>query len=508
MHHGSASDVVPVFFLSDSTGISAETMGNALLLQFPSVPFERRLIPFLRTVEEAREVREDLDVAMDGEIAPLVFLTVVDESVRQELLRTRAPVIDFVSGHLAQLEAQLGVTGDHAPARLHGVGDSRRYNRRMQAVEFAIEHDDGQSVRAIEKADVVLIAPSRCGKTPTSMYLALMHGIFVANYPLVDEDLQGEVLPRTIAEAADRCFGLLTSPQRLSAVRSERRPDIVQYCVSHMGELWLFGLNSIAVWYNAGTADFPFRERVGGVQDRGVGQLRTIATLGNSLVFLADDRVVYRTQGYQLVRISDHALEEKLSRYSNLREIAGCAFVWEGHEHYALKLPNAPPYGKTFVYDASTQAWHERSSEAGGEGIWRVDRSARFGVVPVFGSATEGRLYLMDAGLATDDGVPIRRRAVLPPLHHEGARAFLGRVEIDMEVGTGDPPGSVHLTWSDDGGSTWSAGRHLGYGAAGETRKRVVATRLGSFRQRLLAIEASHKLALWGVNADVQVGAH
>ena len=96
-----------------------------------------------RPIEEAREVREDLDVAMDGEIAPLVFLTVVDESVRQELLRTRAPVIDFVSGHLAQLEAQLGVTGDHAPARLHGVGDSRRYNRRMQAVEFAIEHDDG-----------------------------------------------------------------------------------------------------------------------------------------------------------------------------------------------------------------------------------------------------------------------------------------------------------------------------------------------------------------------------
>ncbi|HEX7349880.1 pyruvate, water dikinase regulatory protein [Brachybacterium sp.] len=216
---------VPVFFISDSTGISAETMGNALLLQFPTVPFERRLIPFVRTVEEAREVRADLDAAMDGEIQPLVFLTVVDEAVREELRQTRAPVIDFVSSHLSQLEARLGVAGDHAPARLHGVGDSRRYNRRMQAVEFAIEHDDGQSVRAIEKADVVLIAPSRCGKTPTSMYLALMHGIFVANYPLVDEDLADEVLPQSIAGIADRCFGLLTSPQRLSAVRSERRAD-------------------------------------------------------------------------------------------------------------------------------------------------------------------------------------------------------------------------------------------------------------------------------------------
>ena len=221
----SAEPAVPVFFISDSTGISAETMGNALLLQFPSVPFERRLIPFVRTVEEAREVRADLDAAMDGEVAPLVFLTVVDEAVREELRATRAPVIDFVSSHLAQLEKRLGVVGDHAPARLHGVGDSRRYNRRMQAVEFAIEHDDGQSVRAIEKADVVLVAPSRCGKTPTSMYLALMHGIFVANYPLVDEDLAEEVLPESIAGIANRCFGLLTSPQRLTAVRSERMPD-------------------------------------------------------------------------------------------------------------------------------------------------------------------------------------------------------------------------------------------------------------------------------------------
>ncbi len=214
---------VPVFFISDSTGISVETMGNALLLQFPSVPFERRLVPFLRGVEEARQLRAELDAAMDGPVAPIVFLTVVDEAVREELRRTRAPVIDFVSGHLAQLETPLGVAGDHAPARLHGVGDSHRYNRRMQAVEFAIEHDDGQSVRAIEKADVILVAPSRCGKTPTSMYLALMHGVFIANYPLVDEDLSGEVLPGAIAGLADRCFGLLTTPERLTAVRSERR---------------------------------------------------------------------------------------------------------------------------------------------------------------------------------------------------------------------------------------------------------------------------------------------
>ena len=195
-----------------------------VLLQFPSVPFERRLIPFLRTVEEAREVREDLDAAMDGEIAPLVFLTVVDESVREELLRTRAPVIDFVSGHLAQLEAQLGVTGDHAPARLHGVGDSRRYNRRMQAVEFAIEHDDGQSLRALDRAQVVLIAPSRCGKTPTCIYMAMQYGVFAANYPLTDEDLERNRLPGFLLEHKAKLHGLVSQPERLSQVRNERRP--------------------------------------------------------------------------------------------------------------------------------------------------------------------------------------------------------------------------------------------------------------------------------------------
>ncbi|MFQ6485001.1 pyruvate, water dikinase regulatory protein [Brachybacterium epidermidis] len=220
-----ASGAVPVYFISDSTGISAETMGNALLAQFPSVPFERRLIPFLRTTGEAEEVREQLDAVMDGPVEPIVFLTVVDEQVREVLLGTRAPVIDFVSGHLARIEAQLGLSSDHAPARLHGLGDVRRYNRRMQAVEFAIEHDDGQSVRAIQRADVILIAPSRCGKTPTSMYLALMHGVFVANYPLVDEDFENGVLPQTITTLSDRCFGLLTSPRRLSEVRGERRPD-------------------------------------------------------------------------------------------------------------------------------------------------------------------------------------------------------------------------------------------------------------------------------------------
>ena len=222
---GADAPVVPVFFLSDSTGISAETMGNALLIQFPDLRFERRLIPFISTVEEARKVVAILDAAADGPVTPLAFSTTAVTEVRQELHRSRCPLIDFFDLHMARVEAILGVPGQRVAARLHGVGDIKRYNARMAAVEYAIEHDDGQSLRALDKADVILVAPSRCGKTPTTMYLALQHGVFVANYPLVDEDFESHELPRPVRKLRERCFGIVTTPARLSEVRQERRPN-------------------------------------------------------------------------------------------------------------------------------------------------------------------------------------------------------------------------------------------------------------------------------------------
>ncbi len=222
---GGGPPVTPVYFLSDSTGISAETMGNALLIQFPDMHFERTLIPFISSVEEARAVVAQLDEAMDGPVAPLVFTTAAVDEVRAELLRTRAPIIDFFGLHMSRVEQLLGAKGVREARRLHGVGDIRRYNDRMAAIEFAIEHDDGLGPRGLDRADVVLLAPSRCGKTPTAMYLALQHGLFVANYPLVDEDLETTDLPLPVRELRSRCFGLTTTVSRLSRVRQERRPE-------------------------------------------------------------------------------------------------------------------------------------------------------------------------------------------------------------------------------------------------------------------------------------------
>lgn len=214
----------PVFFVAGGTGISAETLGNLMLQQFPSVRFVRRKFPFITTVEQARAVVAELDAAVTESVSPLVFSTVSDDDVRMALQETKAAFIDLFGSHLDTIERVLHVNAAHGVAALHGLGDQRRYDARMKAIEYAMEHDDGASLRHLEAADLILIAPSRCGKTPTSMYLALQHGIKVANYPLVEEDFESGGLPRPVRGLADRCFGLLSTPARLSQVRSERRP--------------------------------------------------------------------------------------------------------------------------------------------------------------------------------------------------------------------------------------------------------------------------------------------
>ena len=214
----------PVFFLAGGTGISAETLGNLMLNQFPTVRFLRRKIPFITTVEVAREVVAEVDAAMTSSVTPLVFSTVADEEVRTELQKTRCAFIDLFGSHLDAIERVLHVNASHIRAGLHGLGDPRRYEQRMKAVEFAMEHDDGQSLRNLAQAELILIAPSRCGKTPTSMYLALQHGIKVANYPLVEEDFRSSDLPGPIRPYGERCFGLVSTAARLSQVRGERRP--------------------------------------------------------------------------------------------------------------------------------------------------------------------------------------------------------------------------------------------------------------------------------------------
>lgn len=203
-----------VFFLSDSTGITAETLGNTLLTQFPGQRLERRTIPFITTIEQAREVVALIDrVAATGP-DPIIFSTAVGQDIRAVLSKSRGQFFDLFGAHIGKLEQTLGATANGKPGQAHGVGDAVRYQSRMAAVEYAIEHDDGQSLRALERAELILIAPSRCGKTPTTMYLALQHGILAANFPLVEEDFDNMSLPAPLLPFASKCFGLTSQPVR------------------------------------------------------------------------------------------------------------------------------------------------------------------------------------------------------------------------------------------------------------------------------------------------------
>ena len=214
----------PVFFVAGGTGISAETLGNMMLQQFPSVRFVREKMPFVKTPEQAREAVATMDAARTDEVTPLVFSTCAVEEIREILTTTQCAFIDLFGSHLDMVERVLHVNAAHNADSAHGVQDVSEYDARMKAVEFAIEHDDGQSFRQLDRADIILTAPSRCGKTPTTMYLALQYGLRVANYPLVEEDFQDNRLPRPIRDYGDKCYGLLSTAARLSQVRGERRP--------------------------------------------------------------------------------------------------------------------------------------------------------------------------------------------------------------------------------------------------------------------------------------------
>src|SRR4029453_2729178 len=226
-HHivgGGASPAPTVFFLSDSTGITAETLGNPLLTQFPGQRLERRTIPFITTVEQARDVVALIDHVAAAGPQPIIFSTAVGQDLRAVRSKSRGQFFDLFGAHIGQLEQALGAAANGKPGQAHGVGDAVRYQSRMAAVEYAIEHDDGQSLRALERAELILIAPSRCGKTPTTMYLALQHGILAANFPLVEADFTTMTLPKPLLPLASKCFGLTSQPVRLSQIRQERRP--------------------------------------------------------------------------------------------------------------------------------------------------------------------------------------------------------------------------------------------------------------------------------------------
>jgi len=215
-----------VFFVSDRTGITAEMLGNSLLSQFETFDFQRRTIPFVDTPEKIDDVVRKIDAtgASDGK-RPLVFSSIVDEAMSAQLGRANALFLDLFQVFIAPLEAELATKSSHAAGRSHGIANIHEYFARIEAINFAQVHDDGQTTRDLGKAQVILIGVSRCGKTPTTLYLALQFGVLAANFPLTPDDFAEQELPASIRPFKDRLFGLTIDPERLQQIRQARRPD-------------------------------------------------------------------------------------------------------------------------------------------------------------------------------------------------------------------------------------------------------------------------------------------
>lgn len=215
-----------VFFVSDGTGITAETLGHSLLSQFENVTFKQIRAPFIDSEEKAYDCLRRIQEAFvrDG-AKPIVVSTLVQPDISLLFHNTNAVVLNFFETFIAPLEAELGQQSSHTIGRSHGSANSQDYLARIEAVNFTLAHDDGVTDADLDKSDVILVGVSRSGKTPTSLYLALQFGIKAANYPLIPEDFERQRLPDGLYKHRRKLFGLTIAPERLAQIRQERRPD-------------------------------------------------------------------------------------------------------------------------------------------------------------------------------------------------------------------------------------------------------------------------------------------
>ncbi|HEX7043078.1 MAG TPA: pyruvate, water dikinase regulatory protein [Burkholderiales bacterium] len=213
-----------VFFVSDRTGITAETLGLSLLTQFNGISFKKHTRRFVDTLEKARAVAEEIgQAAQAGALPPIVFATLIDEQMRAAVAAADCVLFDLVDTFIQPLEVALGQKSSHTIGRARSIVDQSKYTVRMDAVNFALMTDDGLHTQDYGRADVVILGVSRSGKTPTCLYLALTFGIYAANYPLTEEDLTEPRLPPVLAPLRSRLFGLTIDPERLQQVRRERK---------------------------------------------------------------------------------------------------------------------------------------------------------------------------------------------------------------------------------------------------------------------------------------------
>ena len=214
-----------VFFVSDQTGVTAETLGHSLMTQFEGLEFRPVTLPFVSSVDKAQEALRRINrAAQDEGVRPIIFSTLVQDELRDIVMAADALFLDFFAAFVGPLERELNTRSSHRAGRAHGMADLAAYTARINATNFALANDDGTGADYTH-ADLILVGVSRSGKTPTCLYMALQYGVFAANYPLTDDELEAGTLPARLEGQRRKLYALTIKPERLQQIRNERRPD-------------------------------------------------------------------------------------------------------------------------------------------------------------------------------------------------------------------------------------------------------------------------------------------
>ena len=215
-----------VFYLSDRTGITAETLGHSLLTQFDGIEWKVINVPFLDDIDKAETVLAQINqaIACDGH-RPMVFSTLLNPEILAVIKQANCCIFDFFETFIRSIEKELQQPFVRVAGRSHGLQHHLSYFKRIAAINYVLAHDDGVNPKNFTEADIVLIGVSRCGKTPTCLYLGLQYGIAAANYPLTQEDMSALNLPRVLEKVRNKLFGLTLNPSQLHFIRQERHPN-------------------------------------------------------------------------------------------------------------------------------------------------------------------------------------------------------------------------------------------------------------------------------------------
>ncbi|MFF7708404.1 pyruvate, phosphate dikinase/phosphoenolpyruvate synthase regulator [Pseudomonas sp. NPDC007930] len=214
------------FFISDGTGITAETLGQSLLAQFENITFNKFTRPYIDSIDKARTMVAQVNAAAERDgVRPIIFDTIVNRDIRDILATSNGFMIDIFSTFLAPLEQELGDHSSYSVGKSHSIARNSNYMERIEAVNFALDNDDGARTHYYDKADIILVGVSRCGKTPTCLYMAMQFGIRAANYPLTEDDMERLQLPNALKAHRQKLFGLTIDADRLTAIRHERKPN-------------------------------------------------------------------------------------------------------------------------------------------------------------------------------------------------------------------------------------------------------------------------------------------